>query len=349
MKKSAKALTTLLSATLLLGGIMLTGVSPLDVTTMSEVHAEDVNGDVIDDGEVIEDADGEDEYLYYEGEIDIYTGLPKEVAEQNASGIVKVNEDTSYDVDNSYFVYSVGTGTLGCSVADGMVTTSPVKLAKTGEFNVSIYKDGSKLTGFPNSVSDPGTYTAISWDDNSEKQLMSFKIVNKVTGNLSQYVLPSGFFLKSVTLDGVEPDREYGMVDMTEEGYYDIKYVCNATNIEYSLTVTVDHIPPQITLEGVDKDNKANGPVTIKGLQSKDSVVVFLDDYKTNLKTGNKLTESGDYRLYVYDEAGNVIEKDFQIMLYLNVRSVFLFIAFVLIIAGVFVALYITRKNLRVR
>ena len=111
----------------------------------------------------------------------------------------------------------------------------------------------------------------------------------------------------------------------------------------------MDHIPPQVTFDGVDKNNKAKGPVTIQGLKKGDTVTVTRDGKNETLKSGNKLTESGKYTVIVTDNAGNVTKKSFTIMLYLNVKSIVLFAAFLLIIAGVFVALYITRKNLRVR
>jgi len=197
--------------------------------------------------------------------------------------------------------------------------------------------------------SEPGSYTAITWDENSEKQLMTFRIVKSTTGKLTQYVLPDGFSVQSVEIDGIEAEKSFGIVDMTRDGYYDIRYTCNATGIVYNLVVSVDHIPPQITIEGLNKDDKAKGPVTIKGLQQNDGVVVYLNNKKTTLKSGNRLTESGTYKVLAYDPAGNVTQKDFKILVYLNVKSVFLIIAVIALIAGVFVALYITRKNLRVR
>ena len=87
-----------------------------------------------------------------------------------------------------------------------------------------------------------------------------------------------------------------------------------------------------LNIECWDRNNKAKGPVTIQGLQNGDSVVVYLDDKKTSLKSGNKLTESGTYKVLAYDQAGNVTQKDFEISLYLNIKSVFLFIAFVSVI-----------------
>ena len=307
-----------------------------------DVYAEDLDGDGIDDDE-------DDQYMYYDGELDIYTGKPVSETTSNQTGRVSVTDYCQYDFDNHWFCYPVNGGTLYVSVADGMITTNEVTFAIGGEFNLSIYKDGNKLNGIPKSVSEPGSYTAITWDENSETQLMTFRIVKKTTGVITQYVMPDGFNVSSVSIDGVEQPRSFGSVDMNTDGYYEIRYLCTATGITYTLVVTMDHIPPQIIYDGVDKEGRARGPVTLSGFQNGDTVSVTLNNRSTSLKSGNRLTETGKYRVVVYDEAGNSSVKEFQILLYLNVKSFFLFAAFVAIIIGIFVALYITRKRLRVR
>lgn len=348
-------------------GIMVIGFA---ATTMpaSAVYADDIDGDGIDDGVTYnDDSDSystdsdyeddakvyeeEDQYMDYTGEVDLYTGEPvSNTSTATTSGRVSITDSCQYDFDLHWFCYPANGGTFYCSAADGMVTTSEVTFAIGGEFNLAIYKDGVALNGIPKSVSEPGNYTAITWDDNTESQLMSFQIIKKTTGRISQYVMPEGFSVSEVALNGVTQPKTFGIVDMTEDGYYEIRYLCNATGITYTLVATMDHIPPQITYEGLDKKDIAHGPVTLKGFQDGDTISITMNkNTKTSLKTGNKLTEPAKYRVVVYDEAGNSAVKEFEILIYFNIKSVFLLIAFVVIIIGVFVALYITRKNLRVR
>lgn len=346
--------------------LLFTGIFPISMSLSASnragvVYAEDLDGDGIDD-EVNSDATTEvnsddytdnensnDDYFDYTGDLDLYTGKPTAVEANKTSGIVTITDNEKYNLETHMFLFSVNGGTFGCSVADKMVTNSPVSIEREGEFNVAIYRNGTKLNGIPSTVSDAGNYTVITWDDNSESQLMTFQIVGSVTGTMDQYVLPEGFVASTVLVDGIEAPRSFGVIDMTEEGYYEIRYSCNATKITYDLAVSIDHIPPQITLQGLDKDNRARGPVTVQGLQKGDTVSATLDDEKVSMKDGNKFTESGQYTILVTDNAGNVTRKDFQILLYLNVKSVVFLIIFVVLVAGVFVALYITRKNLRVR
>ena len=121
-------------------------------------------------------------------------------------------------------------------------------------------------------------------------------------------------------------------------------------NTEYKLDVTIDHTPPEITFEGLDEENNAKGPVTISGMSKDDTIsILFNDEEAVSLDSDNQVSETGYYHVVITDPAGNSVEKDFRILLYLNVSATLFIIAFALVIVGVIVALYIARKRLRVR
>lgn len=291
-------------------------------------------------------------FIDYTGDVDTVTGKPIEIAEteEKQTKSVAIKDGSTYDWNNSLFIYKVTGGAIGVSVCDGMIVTSPVSFAVSGEINIAIYRNGSKYSDIPTSVSDPGTYVILTWDNETEEQVMSFQIVATTTGVISQYLVPNGFTVMSVALNGTQVNRGYGAVDMSEEGYYEISYRCNATSVDYNLYVTIDHTPPDVRFEGVDSKNRAQGPVTLKGLADGDEVYIKLNDEdEVSLDYKNQLTQSGSYHVVVSDSAGNYITKDFVIMIYLNVKGVFFFSLIVVIIIGVIVALYISRKRLRVR
>ncbi len=290
------------------------------------------------------------DYMDYSGPVDMFTGLPEGVEEVKTTGIVTISEDVSYDRSTGMFRYEIDHEThFYCSVADGMVTTDEVRFSMDGDGNVIVYKDGYSYSGIPDSVSDPGSYVVQKKTDGNSFQMISFRIVNSVTGVINQYVMPDGFRLSSVYLNGVEVNKGYSSVDLTEEGSYEILYHCSGNGLDYELDVDIDHTPPQIKFKGLDKDNRARGPVKVKGLQDGDTVYVTLNKKETHLNLDNELTESGLYYIAISDEAGNTVEKTFRILIYLNVKAI-VFISIILaIIVGVIVALYITRKRLRVR
>ena len=291
-------------------------------------------------------------FVDYSGDVDIYTGKPVDDNDDNTrnSYYITIKDGSTYDAEHSMFIYTLENGTFSCSVCDGMVVTNPVLLEKEGEYNVALYRNGVKVDGIPATVTDPGSYVVITWDNESENQLMSFQIVEKETGRINQYIIPQGFTIKTVYLDGELQKNSFGSVDMTKEGYYEICYRCSATGIDYYLNVTTDHTPPDVTFEGIDSNSKAKGPVTLKGLQEGDTVYILLNSDETGkMNYQNQITKEGEYHVTVMDKAGNSISRDFIIMFYLNVKGVFFLSLIVVLIIGVLIALYISRKRLRVR
>jgi hypothetical protein len=300
--------------------------------------------------DVLPDYDRGYDVYSYSGEIDIFTGLPVGMGlDGEVEETYKISDGSNYSTTSDMYSYPVGEGTFNCSVADGMIVTGSVNMSLTECSNVDVYLDGKKFDYFPETVSEVGSYSVIYWTDNSSVQVMTFKIVNKVTGSLTQFVLPSGFAFKDVLKDGVTYTTGLNTVDLNEEGDYSIGYVCIDNMKEYVLEITVDHTPPAVEFIGVDEDDKAKGPVTVTGIEDTDRVYVYRDGEETHLNYEGKLTESGRYRVVVTDLAGNTVEKNFTILIYLNVKSI-VFLAILLVgIIALGIALYVSRKRLRVR
>ena len=286
----------------------------------------------------------------YTGPVDIITGNPVH-SDGTGNNYINISENVQFNTeDREYVYYLSGNTTISSNVADGMVVTDAVTLTRSGDMNASIYKDGKALSEIPSKVTEPGNYVVVTFDNNNEKQLFSFRIVNEITGKINYYVLPAGFTARNVTYEDKPIAHGYGTIDLMNEGHYIINYVCTVTNTEYKLDVTIDHTPPEITFEGLDEENNAKGPVTISGMSKDDTIsILFNDEEAVSLDSDNQVSETGYYHVVITDPAGNSVEKDFRILLYLNVSATLFIIAFSLVIVGVIVALYIARKRLRVR
>ena len=327
--------------------------------TLSPVYADEEDDAVDfffseDDEEEKEDPYAADDtgFTNYTGDVDIYTGKPVTDSDSRARSLsfVPIKDGSTYDSENAMFVYTLENGTFSCSVCDGMIVTNPVYLKQDGEFNSAVYCDGRKVDGIPDAVTEPGSYVVIYWDNVTENQILTFQIVEKETGRINQYIVPQGFTVRSVYLDGEIQKNSFGSVDLSKEGYYEITYTCSATGVEYYLNVTTDHTPPDVTFEGLDADNRARGPVTVRGLQEGDTIYVLRnDDEQGKINYQNQITQDGRYHVTVMDKAGNSVSKDFIIMIYLNVKGVVFLSLIIVIIIGVLIALYISRKRLRVR
>ena len=330
------------------------------------VHAEPEDGvgetgDGTSDGAYLTDYDSDSDYesddsydtgMDYTGPVDIVTGDP--IYEDSDSGSSSSQSSSSaggpvYDSFSGKFLYYVDGGVILSSAADGMVVTETVQLLTNGDTNLKLYQDGEAWSKFPEKIDEPGSYVIVTWTDNSETQVLSFTIVNWVTGKLDQYVMPEGFAITEVIKDTEKIPHGTGVVDLKEEGDYTITYVCSANSKEYELEITVDHTPPNVIFEGLDEDSEARGPVTLVGLEDGDKVTVMFEDEPAELDKENTVSEVGLYHVIVTDQAGNRTEKNFRIRLYLNISAAIFVVVVLAVIAGVAIALVISRKKLRVR
>lgn len=286
----------------------------------------------------------------YEGPIDMFTRDPvTDDSAQNQAQTVSLSDGSVYDRSTGMYIYAMENGSVSVSIADGMMVTGDVMLAKSENANALLYKDGELVSDFPQVINAPGSYAITGGDNGDTGQIMGFRILNQVTGAVNQYSLPRGFSVRSVTVNGVDATHDYGVVDMEAEGSYDISYICSDNGINYSLQVTVDHTPPQVTFEGLDANNRAKGPVTLVGLEEGDTVSVISGQEVKKLNANSQITESGDYQVIVYDAAGNSIEKEFKILVYLNLQAWMLVGLILVCIVGLAIALTVTRMRLRVR
>ncbi len=287
--------------------------------------------------------------FFYDGPVDMFTGEAIKEDSEVQTEKVNIPDGSVYDRSTGMYVYSLKEGTVSVSVADGMIVTGEVTLAKSEEAKILLFKNGKEMSEVPQKLSSPGSYVIQDAGAENAGQLMGFRILGTVTGAVSQYNLPKGFSVRSVTLDGENVDYDYGVVDLSGEGKYDISYICSDNGVGYHLTVTLDHTPPQVTFEGVGDDNRAKGPVTIKGLSEGDTVKVLFNGEETQLNSRAQLMESGNYSVTVVDPAGNRVERDFRIIVYLNMQAWMFVGLFLLVAIAVTGALMVARKRLRVR
>ena len=288
------------------------------------------------------------------GRVDSFTGEPIDYYED--TGITyedqsrrAITNNCFYDYSIGCFVYPVGTGLseVTASVADGMIVNSPVTITVPAGMSYALLRYGTE-TEFDGTVRSTGEYTFQVNTGDRVTNLFTFTIVGSSTGIISSYRMPEGFRIKSVTKDGADADWSGTYISMEEEGQYYIEYMCEKTELNYYLSVFIDHTPPQIVLEGLKEDGKARGPVTITGLQEGDRVAITKDG--ENFKTiSNKLTQAGRYELTVVDNAENSITYQFIIMIYLDTNGIVFFLVIAAVIGAVVAYILIKRKNLRVR
>ncbi len=294
----------------------------------------------------------------YEGEIDIVTGRP--VTDSSSSDVVPsqqtviLADGVSYDRTAHNFSYATPdrSGYIRSSVANGMITTSKVSVDIPDGLSVSLYRDGEPQPEMDTlNIVDAGSYALVMTNSESQYQILNFRIVPEKTGAITAYDIPDGFTLQTLDHEGDAQDTTgVSSVDLQKDGKYRMTYRCDATGIDYSLSVTIDHTPPEITLEGVT-DGMAKGPVTVKGLEKSDRVTVTRDKTQLTepLLLTNVLKTPGAYHIVVTDDAGNTTVKDFTIRFYLNSQGLVFTLIALASFAGVLIYMYVSKKRLKVR
>lgn len=288
----------------------------------------------------------------YQGAVDIYTGAPVSEEEGTTVQTVRLSDGSYYDRESHTFHYTV----LGqeeeviSSVAGGMITTDAVSLTIPENLGVKLYRDGAVVSEADfSAIQTPGEYSLVVVGTDSETLLLTFTIVSAKTGKLTTYMLPDGFMLQSVSIDGTMQATNYtGSIDFSKEGSYEVSYRCLATGISYTLRVIIDHTPPEISFEGVT-NGVARGPVQLNGVEETDTVTVLFNDTEVKYPNTGLFRSVGKYRVTVTDDAGNATTENFKIQLYLNIQGVFFVLLAIGLIIGVVVYMYVSRKKLRVR
>ena len=291
----------------------------------------------------------------YDGLVDPHTGEPAYVTgtdEEQQSQTVTLADGGVYDKEeDTYKYYARGqTKCISSNVASGMITTDEVSIEVDDDMDVSLYCDGELVTeAYFSHITDTGSYTVLTNETETDQQLMTFRIVSDVTGDIELYDLPAGFVVREVSIDGVEQEiNDKSKIDFSKEGNYIITYRCRATAIDYGMELYIDHTAPDVILNGVE-DGKARGPVTLTGMTDSDSVTVFYNDNEIKMDDDNTVRSPGDYEVIVTDDAGNEQVEQFRIEMYLNAQGFWfsLLTAAVIILGAAY--MYRSRTRLRVR
>ena len=262
---------------------------------------------------------------------------------------VTVSSTVAYNTIEKMFVYTTSSSAdsdVLANVYNGMVTTGYGVIKPGRAASISVYRDGVLV--------DPSEYSALKIagryvvrNNQNDKELFAFTVVEGVTNMLQAYKIPSAFYILSVRIDGEEKVVNSNTIEMVKDGLYSIVYKLNATGEEYTLNVEIDHTLPELEIIGVDEVMVANGPVTF-GEQEAGSTLEVTREGK-EVGTMEPLKVAGDYVAKYTDAAGNTSTYYFSIHIFLD-GGAWIFVALaVIIIAGAFGFMLYSRKNMRVR
>ena len=299
--------------------------------------------------------------LDYSGPINSFTGEPTGGDGLSPNGDrVPISTGVYYDRTERLYIYDLG-GASGekvfASVTDGMIVNEPVRIMTSQGLEVRLHCNGNLLEEVNLSqINTPGQYVLEARIMGEQYvRVMNFTVVGATTGLINSYPMPSGFVITGVELNvkdengqwvPAQPVWDRSKVSMSQDGDYRVRYECARNGMSYTLQTVIDHTPPSLALENV-VNGLAKGPVDISDLEEGCKIGITLNGGKMNYR--EKLTLSGDYEIILQDEAGNLTNYAFSILVYFDRNSWIFFGMVVLSIVGTGVYLYMERKRMRIR
>ena len=207
--------------------------------------------------------------------------------------------EISFEIDKSVdFAINVNDGGLSNSVT--IVANEGAEIVVTKDGNVIEYKEGSEIT-------EPGKYTVKVTDALDNVSERSFIIVTPVsTGFSHSFDETAGF--EKVIINGVETRLNYGALELTEDGTYEVEVVINGKS--YTFTTTVDK---SVSYEINVHDKGYANTVTLK-VNENITLTMTKNGEPMEYKLGTEITEPAVYTVKMVDSLGNVKELSFTIV-----------------------------------
>ena len=219
--------------------------------------------------------------------------------------IVRVTDEAgnvseiAFEIDKSVdFAINVNDGGLSNSVVIEANEGAEIIVTKDG--NVIEYKEGTAIT-------EPGKYTVKVTDALDNTVERSFIIVTPVsTGFIHSFDETAGF--EKVIINGEETRLNYGALELTEDGTYEVGVVVDGKT--YTFTTTVD-CSVDYTINVHDK-----GFANTVTLRTNENVTLTMtkNGEPMEYKLGTEITDPGVYTVKMVDGLGNTKELSFTIV-----------------------------------
>lgn len=322
-----------------------------------------VNGDYT--GEEFFNADGSVNEaaisLLVTASLDAQTGTTEDI--YHTEGVLSsTGMESVYDYTTGYYLHTLISGqSFYSDIQNGGITRQSVTLRTADKLDFTVYKDGELLEENGSTVfTDPGSYLVVPVADDvlyissyeTEKPVFSFRIIGNAVNDLSVYRAPVGFRIDSIYMyeDGESHPVSSALslndtsVLLREDGDYRIRISSNAATME--VYYTLDRIHPRFNVQ-VEK----NHAMIIYDSADVIRSIVYRGDDRYMAETGiiYEIKETGEYRYFAQDAAGNVTGRAFKVKFGFNTGSVVTILIIIAAIAGLFMYIRYINKNTRVR
>ena len=207
----------------------------------------------------------------------------------------------------------------------------------------TLTKDGETIEySFGEIISVPGRYLLNVTDALGNRAELSFTIVEPLARSF-EYNFDDMPGFEKVMVNGEEKRLNYGTLELKTDGKYEVGVVVDGKT--YLFTLMVDATPPTVLLNGVENNGKTKETVTISELSEAADLKVYKNDEEIEYRLGDKLSETGKYRVVVTDLCGNAAVYEFEILYSMNAGAIILVGLGILALIGLGVTIFLMRKK----
>ncbi len=269
--------------------------------------------------------------------------------------------ESVYDFTTGYYQHTLISGqSFYSDIQNGGITRQSVTIRTADKLDFTVYKDGEIYESNSTVYSEIGSYMLIPVADDvlymssyeTEKPVFSFRIIGNALNDLSVYHAPAGFKIDSVYMYVNGEARTCAsaliMNDTTvllrEDGDYRFRISSNAATME--VYYRLDRVHPRFNVQ-VEK-NLAT--IYYDSSDVARSIVYRGDNlYATETNIIYEIKETGEYRYFAQDVAGNVTGVAFKVKFGLNTGSIVTILFIIAAIVGLFMYIKYINKNTKVR
>ncbi|MFR5040483.1 MAG: hypothetical protein ACLTDA_11595, partial [[Eubacterium] siraeum] len=223
------------------------------------------------------------------------------------------------------------------NTVDGFVSNDDVVIKANEELTIRLSKDGETFAyEFGASLTEEGNYIAHISDSYGNTAEVSFRVLKTTVLNDFAHDF-TGVNIVSSTCNGEACELNFAA---------DGKYEITATDgeKEYTFTVTLDRVAPEIVLNGAENGGETKSEVVVESISEEADITVYFNGEKIEYRVDASVSELGEYRIVVTDAAGNTREYTFTIVYGLNGGAIALIVIFVLLIVGIILGIVFGKR-----
>jgi len=208
------------------------------------------------------------------------------------------------------------------------ISNGGVRVIAKEELSIEMYKNGTAIEyNFEQILNEDGKYEFLLTDELGNQTAFYFQILNTPLNRIEKKLDDSVEIVEIKMNDEIqELDIQNNTLYLVDQGLYVVTVFDKTASKNYTFNLEIDTTPPTIELVGTTNGGQSKSEVSTRN--ASENPVYFLatnNEEQFEYSLGEEMKNVGNYKLVVYDEAGNYTTYEFSIIYALNGASIALF------------------------